>query len=75
MTAAIAVARNQMRILRNDPAFLVIMFLMPLALMPIMRDALGINQMFGNGKLFHRPRLCRRRPNWHLIEGIIHAKV
>lgn len=43
MTAAIAVARHQMRILRHDPWFLVIMFLMPLALMPIMRNALGIN--------------------------------
>lgn len=43
MSAAIAVARHQMRILRNDPWFLVIMFLMPLALMPLMRTALGIN--------------------------------
>ena len=32
-----------MRIIRNDPSFLVIMFLMPLALMPLMRRALGIN--------------------------------
>lgn len=43
MTVAVAVARHQMRILRSDPAFLVIMFLMPLALMPLMRNALGIN--------------------------------
>jgi ABC-2 type transport system permease protein len=43
MTAAVAVARHQLRILRSDPAFLVIMFLMPLALMPLMREALGIN--------------------------------
>lgn len=43
MTAAAAVARHQLRILRNDPSFLIIMFLMPLALMPLMRTALGIN--------------------------------
>ncbi len=43
MTAALAVSRHQLRILKSDPAFLVIMFLMPLAIMPIMREALGIN--------------------------------
>lgn len=43
MNASIAVARHQLRILRNDPAFLIIMFLMPLALMPLMRKALGVN--------------------------------
>jgi len=43
MNAALAVARHQLRITRSDPAFLVIMFLMPLALMPLMREALGIN--------------------------------
>ncbi len=43
MTTAMAVARHQMRILRSDPMFLVLMFLMPLALMPIMRRALGLN--------------------------------
>ncbi|MEM7094004.1 MAG: ABC transporter permease [Actinomycetota bacterium] len=43
MSTTIAVARHQLRILRNDPWFLIIMFLMPLALMPLMREALGIN--------------------------------
>lgn len=43
MIAAWAVARMQLRIQMNDPSFLVIMFLMPLALMPLMREALGIN--------------------------------
>ena len=43
MNIAMAVARHQLRILKSDPAFLVIMFLMPLALMPLMREAIGIN--------------------------------
>ena len=43
MTAALAVTRHQLRIIRSDPAFLVIMFLMPLAIMPLMRRSLGIN--------------------------------
>jgi len=43
VNAALAVARHQVRITRNDPAFLIIMFLMPMALMPLMRKALGVN--------------------------------
>ena len=43
MTAALAVSRHQLRILRSDPAFLIIMFVMPLALMPVMRETLGVS--------------------------------
>ncbi|MFT7646308.1 MAG: ABC-2 type transport system permease protein [Candidatus Poriferisodalaceae bacterium] len=43
MNVALAVTRHQLRILKSDPAFLVIMFLMPLAIMPLMREALGVN--------------------------------
>ena len=43
MTAVLAVARHQLRILKGDPGFLVIIVLMPLAIMPIMRRSLAIN--------------------------------
>lgn len=43
MSAAAAVAVHQLRILKRDPAFLVIVMLMPLAIMPLMREALGLS--------------------------------
>ncbi len=43
MSAAIAVTRHQLRILRGDPWFLVIMFGMPLAIMPLMRKTVGLS--------------------------------
>ncbi|MCP3988251.1 MAG: ABC transporter permease [Actinomycetia bacterium] len=43
MSAVLAVTRHQLRIVRSDPAFLAIMFLMPLAIMPLMRRSLGVN--------------------------------
>jgi hypothetical protein len=43
MNVALAVTRHQLRILKSDPALLVIMFLMPLAIVPLMREALGVN--------------------------------
>jgi len=43
MTAALAVAKLQLRILRNDPWFLLIMFLMPLAVMPLFKQTMGLS--------------------------------
>jgi len=43
MNAVLAVARHQLRILKGDPGFLVIVILMPLAIMPIMRRSLAVN--------------------------------
>ncbi len=43
MRAALAVTRLQLRILRRDPWFLVIMFGMPLAIMPLMRETMGLS--------------------------------
>lgn len=43
MSETVAVARLQFRILRRDPFFLVIMFGMPLAIMPLMRETLGLS--------------------------------
>ncbi len=43
MSAAWAVTKLQLRILRRDPWFLVIMFGMPLAIMPLMRETMGLS--------------------------------
>lgn len=43
MNATFAVARLQFRIMGRDPWFLVIMFGMPLAIMPLMREAMGLS--------------------------------
>lgn len=43
MTAAVAVTKVQLRILRNDPWFLVIMFGMPLVVMPLLKDTIGLS--------------------------------
>lgn len=43
MNATLAVARLQLRILARDPWFLVIMFGMPLAIMPLMRKTMGLS--------------------------------
>lgn len=43
MTAALAVAKLQLRIIRNDPWFLVIMFGMPLVVMPLFQRAMGLS--------------------------------
>lgn len=43
MTAVLAVSRLQFRILRRDPVFLIIMAAMPLAVMPLMRETLGLS--------------------------------
>lgn len=43
MTTALAITRVQLRILRRDPAFLVIMFGMPLIIMPILRQTVGLS--------------------------------
>ena len=42
MTAALAITKLQLRIIRNDPWFLVIMFLMPLVVMPLFVRTLGL---------------------------------
>ncbi len=42
MTAAWAVTKVQFRILKSDPWFLVIMFLMPLAIMPLFLKTMGL---------------------------------
>lgn len=42
MSFVLAIARNQLRILRRDPGFLVIMFLMPLAVMPLFQRMSGL---------------------------------
>lgn len=43
MTAALAVTKVQLRILRNDPWFLVVMFGMPLVVMPLFKDTIGLS--------------------------------
>jgi len=43
MSGAMAVTRLQLRILRSDPWFLVIMFGMALAIMPLMQETLGLS--------------------------------
>ena len=43
MRAAVAVTKVQLRILRNDPWFLVIMFGMPLVVMPLLKDTIGLS--------------------------------
>ncbi|MFQ5556709.1 MAG: ABC transporter permease, partial [Acidimicrobiales bacterium] len=43
MTATIAVTKVQLRILRNDPWFLVIMFGMPLVVMPLFKRTMGLS--------------------------------
>jgi len=43
MTAALAITKLQLRIIRNDPWFLVIMFLMPLVVMPLFVKTLGLS--------------------------------
>ncbi|MDJ0769969.1 MAG: ABC transporter permease [Ilumatobacter sp.] len=43
MTTALAVAKLQLRILRNDPWFLLIMFAMPLAVMPLFERTMGLS--------------------------------
>ncbi|MEM7275735.1 MAG: ABC transporter permease [Actinomycetota bacterium] len=48
MTATLAVARVQLRIIRNDPWFLVIMFGMPLVVMPLFQRIIG-SSLVGSG--------------------------
>ncbi len=43
MSATLAVAKLQFRILRRDPWFLVIMFGMPLVVMPLFKQTMGIS--------------------------------
>jgi len=43
MTAALAISKLQLRIIRNDPWFLLIMFLMPLVVMPLFVKTLGLS--------------------------------
>ncbi len=43
MRGAIAVTRQQLRLLKRDPWFLVIMFGMPIAIMPLMRKTVGLS--------------------------------
>ncbi len=43
MSTSLAVTRLQLRILRRDPWFLVIMFAMPVAIMPLMRETVGLS--------------------------------
>lgn len=43
MTGFVAVSRLQLRILRRDPVFLVVMFGMPLAIMPLMKDTIALS--------------------------------
>lgn len=43
MTAAWAITKLQLRILRNDPWFLVIMFGMPLVVMPLFQRTMGLS--------------------------------
>ena len=51
MSAVVAVTRQQLRILRRDPAFLIIMFGMPLAVMPLMREALNRAWQAGHARV------------------------
>ncbi len=43
MTAALAMTKLQLRIIRNDPWFLVIMFGMPLVVMPLFKQTMGLS--------------------------------
>ncbi|MDW3218316.1 MAG: ABC transporter permease [Acidimicrobiales bacterium] len=43
MTGFVAVSRLQLRVLRRDPAFLVVMFGMPLAIMPLMKETIALS--------------------------------
>ena len=43
MSAALAVTKLQLRIVRNDPWFLVIMFGMPLVVMPLFKQTMGLS--------------------------------
>lgn len=43
MTAAVALTKVQLRIIRNDPWFLVIMFGMPLVVMPLFATTMGLS--------------------------------
>ncbi len=43
MTAILAVVKQQFRILRRDPWFLVMMFLMPLVVMPLFKRTMGLS--------------------------------
>jgi ABC-2 type transport system permease protein len=43
VTAALAITKLQLRIIRNDPWFLLIMFLMPLVVMPLFVKTLGLS--------------------------------
>lgn len=43
MSAVLAVTKLQFRILRRDPIFLVVMFGMPLAIMPLLRKTMGLS--------------------------------
>ena len=43
MSAMLAVTKLQFRILRRDPVFLVVMFGMPLAVMPLLRTTMGLS--------------------------------
>jgi ABC-2 type transport system permease protein len=43
MTAVVAVVKHQLRILRRDPWFLAIMFLMPLVVMPLFKRTMGLS--------------------------------
>lgn len=48
MRAALSVARVQIRILANDPWFLIILFCMPLVVMPMLRNLIGTS-LTGSG--------------------------
>lgn len=48
MRAALSVARVQLRIMANDPSFLIIMFAMPLVVMPLFRSLIG-SSLVGSG--------------------------
>ncbi len=43
MSSVLAVTKLQFRILRRDPVFLVVMFGMPLAVMPLLRKTMGLS--------------------------------
>lgn len=43
MTGFVAVSRLQLRIIRRDPVFLVVMFGMPLAIMPLMKETIALS--------------------------------
>ncbi len=43
MNGFLAVSRMQLRVIRRDPIFLVVMFGMPLAIMPVMKDTIALS--------------------------------